>query len=70
MGRKRHLHLRQPGGTPNNGKNDKIGTDGRKGATEYRFSEPPSLWCYANLVGDQNPWGVWYSRELKNIIDS
>ena len=46
--RRRHLHLRHLGGNPNNGKNDmygkneKIGTDGRNGRSEYRFPEPPS----------------------------
>ena len=38
--RRRHLHPRQPGGNPNNGKNDttgkndKIGTDGRNETNE------------------------------------
>ena len=57
MDRRRH---RQPGGNPDNGsggnlkngKNDKIGTDGRNGTTEYRFPEPPSH--FANFFASQS----------------
>ena len=37
MDGRRHLHLRQPGGNLKNGKNDKIGMDGKN---EYSFLEP------------------------------
>ena len=46
--RRRHLHLRQPGGKPNDGKNDmngkngKTGTDGGNGKNEYSIPEPSS----------------------------
>ena len=46
MDRRRHLHLRQPGGNLKNGKNDmngkndKIGMDDGNGKNEYTFPEP------------------------------
>ena len=48
MNRRRHLHPRQLGGNPNNGK---IGTDGRNETNEYRFPEPPSH--FANFFASQ-----------------
>ena len=57
MDRKRLLQLRQPGGNPNgknddNGKNDKIVTDGRTWTNEYRFPDPPSH--FANFFSGQS----------------
>ena len=49
MDRKRHLHLRQLGGTDINGKADKIGTDVMNGTNECRFSEPPSHFLQNSL---------------------
>ena len=40
MDRRRHLHLRRPGGNLKNGKKDKIGMDGGNGKNEYSFPEP------------------------------
>ena len=48
----RRRHLRQLGGNPNNGKNDKIGMDGRNGTNVYRFLEPPSH--YASFFASQS----------------
>ena len=46
MGRRLHpLNPRRPGGNPINGKNDKIGTDGRNSATEFRFSWAAKSFC-------------------------
>ena len=48
MDRRRHLHMRPPGGNLKNGKddmngkNDKIGTDGGNGKNEYSFPEASS----------------------------